>query len=485
MTANDAKNVAAELAAVIPSTDLITGRAALQPFECDALTMYKTVPLCAVLPSTEASLVDVLRTCHRLGVPVVTRGAGTGLSGGANPHEHGVLLITSRLNTITHIDPLARTAIVQPGVRNLALSNAVSRHGLFYAPDPSSQVACTVGGNVAENSGGVRCLKYGLTVHNVESLRCYGADGTEFTVGGPAATGYDLLALLHGSEGLLAVIVEATVILTPKPEVTRTVVVAFDTVNDVGEAVAGIIAAGITPAGLEMMDHLSVELVEEFADIGYPAAAAAILICETDGLVEDADDEMARLTQLCLACGGHSIKIAANDVERTKIWLGRKSALPAVGRRCTDYYCVDGTIPRQQIGLILERIGSLSDQHGLPCANVFHAGDGNLHPLIMFNAGDPDQVKRAKHFGSDILLACLKVGGTVTGEHGVGIEKLNEMCVQFTPAELECYHQLKLAFDPSGLLNPGKAIPTLQRCAEFGAMHIKSGQEPFPHLERF
>ena len=474
-----------ELERVLPDDGLLTDSTSHAPYESDALTMYKRRPLCVALPRTETELAAVLQICQRHGTPVVSRGAGTGLSGGALPHEQGVLLVTARMDKIVRIDPLERTATVQPGVRNLAISQAAARYGLFYPPDPSSQVACTIGGNVAENSGGVKCLKYGLTIHNVQSLRCLSAAGEPFTVGGPADAGYDLLALLHGSEGMLAVVVEATVSLVALPEATATMLCAFDSAAAGGQAVADIIAAGLVPAGLEMMDGLAVTVVEEFLGLGYPADAKLVMICETDGLLEDAKAQLAAVRKICEVNGARDVRIAANEAERELMWKGRKSALPAVGRRASDYYCIDGTIPRNKLGAVLEEIECLSGKYDLPCANVFHAGDGNLHPLIMFHAGDRDETMRARQFGSAVLHACLAAGGTVTGEHGVGIEKLNEMCVQFAAPELELFRSLKEAFDPTAILNPGKAIPTLQRCAEFGAMHVHGENLPHPELERF
>lgn len=473
-----------ELRAELGADAVLAGAEQLAAYSCDALTMYQQLPLAAVLPSTPAQLATALRLCHAREVPVVTRGAGTGLSGGALPHREGVLLVTARMRDIVRIDPLARTATVQPGVRNLAVSDAAARYGLFYGPDPSSQQACTIGGNVAENSGGVRCLKYGLTIHNVLALRCLTAAGEEFEVdlrGG----GYDLLALLHGSEGMLAVVAEAVVALAPLPEARATMLCAFDSVRAGGDAIAAIIAAGIVPAGLEMMDGTAVAAVEEFLGLGYPRDAALVLVCETDGLHEDARAQLEHIQRVCERFGARDMRVAKDDAERDLLWRGRKSALPAVGRLATDYYCIDGTIPRRRLGEVLERIAALAEEFRLPCANVFHASDGNLHPLIMFHAGDADEAQRARDFGSRILAACLAAGGTVTGEHGVGVEKLNEMCLQFREEELAIFRGVRGAFDPDGVLNPGKAVPTLQRCAEFGAMHVHEGQLPHPELERF
>ena len=477
--------VTAQLRDILAAEDLITDADALGPFECDALTMYKRRPRCVALPRSVSELIAVVKVCAAARVPVVTRGAGTGLSGGALPHADGVLLVTSKLNHIVQIDASAGTATVEPGVRNLAISQAVARHGLFYGPDPSSQVACTIGGNVAENSGGVRCLKYGLTGHNVVQAKYVAADGDVLTVGGPAHTGYNLLALLHGSEGMLGIVVEVTLALAPLPEAKATILCAFDSHAAGGSAVAQIIEAGIIPAGLEVMDGLAVEVVEEFLQLGYPQGAQLVMICETDGYREDATAQMDKVKQICLANGARDWRMAEDETERERLWLGRKSALPAVGRRASDYYCIDGTIPRRSLGAVLEQITALGRKYELPCANVFHAGDGNLHPLIMFDAGSADESARAREYGSEVLRACLAVGGTITGEHGVGVEKINEMCLQFSTEELDTFHRLKQAFDPDDILNPGKAIPTLQRCAEFGMMHVSGGKLPHPELDRF
>ena len=464
---------------------MVTEPAGREPFGCDALTMYKRTPDCVALPQTEEQAAGILASCHSAGVPVITRGAGTGLSGGALPTEGALLLVTAAMNKITRIDPLGRTVTVQPGVCNLAISEAVSRYGLFYAPDPSSQAACTIGGNIAENSGGVRCLKYGLTLHNVLQLRCLSPEGEAFEVGGPADGGLDLLSVVHGSEGMLAVVVEAVLSLAPKPEATATFLCAFDSYADGGGAVAEIISAGIIPAGLEMMDEIAVQAVDEYLELGYPKDSKLMMVCETDGLAEEAESDLERARKICLAHKARDMRIAKSDKERELLWKGRKAALPAVGRKTSDYYCIDGTIPRKSLGEVLEGINSLSKKHRLGCANVFHAGDGNLHPLIMFHAGDEDEAERARRFGSDILQLCLKKGGTVTGEHGVGVEKLDEMCLQFNEDELGLFHKVKSSFDPSEMLNPGKAIPTLRRCAEFGMMHVRDGELPHPELERF
>lgn len=459
----------------------------LRPYECDGLTAFRQVPAVVVLPETEDQVVQVLRLCHAEGVPVVARGAGTGLSGGALPLKEGVLLSLAKFMRILEIDPTARTARVQPGVRNLAVSEAAAPYGLYYAPDPSSQIACTIGGNVAENSGGVHCLKYGLTVHNVMKVRAVTIEGdiVEFGADGLDAQGYDLLALITGSEGMLAVITEVTVKLLPVPETAQVVMAAFDSLERAGNAVAAVIAAGIVPAGLEMMDRLTTRAVEDFVHAGYNLDAEAILLCESDGTAEEVADEIARVIEVLKASGATEIRVSRDEPERLRLWAGRKAAFPAAGRLSPDYYCMDGTIPRKKLGQVLKGIEALSREYGLRCMNVFHAGDGNLHPLILYDANVPGEMEKAEEFGGRILEMCIEAGGTITGEHGVGVEKLNQMCVQFRPAELEAFHRLKHAFDERGLLNPGKAVPTLARCAEFGRRHVKAGQERFPDLPRF
>ena len=471
----------------LPASSVLGEEEDLRPYECDGLSAYRRLPMIAVLPATEQEVAKVLSICFEAGVPVVARGAGTGLSGGALPIEQGVLLSLAKLKQILAIDPLARTARVQPGVRNLAISEAVAQHGLYYAPDPSSQIACSIGGNVAENSGGVHCLKYGLTVHNILKLRVATIEGDILEIGSDAldAPGYDLLALMTGSEGLLGVVTEITVKLTPKPERATVVMAAFDDVIRAGEAVARIIAAGIVPAGLEMMDQLATRAVEAFVHAGYPLDAAAILLCEADGTREEVETEIAKVAEVMRASGATDVSISRDEAERLKLWSGRKAAFPAVGRLKPDYYCMDGTIPRKNLARVLQGIANLSEEYGLPCANVFHAGDGNLHPLIMFDANIPGQLEAAEAFGARILELCIEAGGTITGEHGVGVEKIDQMCIQFRTAELETFHAVKHAFDARALLNPGKAVPTLHRCAEFGAMHVKAGQERFPDLPRF
>ena len=459
----------------------------LRPYECDGLSAYRQVPLLVALPETVAQVREVLRVCREQHVPVVCRGAGTGLSGGALPLADGVLLSLAKFNRILAIDPDNRVARVQPGVRNLAISQAAAPFGLYYAPDPSSQIACSIGGNVAENSGGVHCLKYGLTVHNVAEITFLTLEGERITVGGSGldSAGYDILALMNGSEGMLGVVVEVVVRLLPKPERAQVLLAAYDNVELAGDAVAKIIAAGIIPAGLEMMDNPAIRAAEDFVHAGYPTDAAAILLCELDGGNEEVSEQIMRVRKLLLDSGATEVHTATDDDERQRMWAGRKNAFPAVGRISPDYYCMDGTIPRGQLAFVLKRIGELSREYGLPVANVFHAGDGNLHPLILYDANKPGELERVENFGAQILELCVAAGGTITGEHGVGMEKINQMCVQFGEAELQQFHAIKAAFDPDGLLNPGKAVPTLARCAEFGAMHVHGGQLPFPELERF
>ncbi|MEW6354535.1 MAG: FAD-linked oxidase C-terminal domain-containing protein [Pseudomonadota bacterium] len=483
----DHAQLIAELLHVLPRDCVLSDAEDLRPYECDGLTAYRQLPGVVCLPATLAQAQAVLRVCSALQVPVVARGAGTGLSGGALPLPDGVLLSLAKFKRILDIDPLNRVARVEPGVRNLAISQAVAEHGLYYAPDPSSQIACTIGGNVAENSGGVHCLKYGLTVHNVLGLKILTMDGDVLELGGaaPDAPGYDLLALMHGSEGLLGVIVEVTVKLLPKPERAQLIIAAFDDVAKAGIAVSRIIGAGFIPAGLEMMDNLAIRAAEQYAHAGYPEDAAALLLCELDGTNEEVSVQIFQVRQLLLAAGARDVHTALDDAERLKLWAGRKAAFPAVGRLAPDYYCMDGTIPRGRLAEVLTRISELSAAYGLPVANVFHAGDGNLHPLILYDANKPDELTRTEQLGEKILELCVAVGGTITGEHGVGVEKLTPMCTQFSAAELDQFHAVKYACDPQGLLNPGKAVPTLQRCAEFGAMHVHRGELPFPELERF
>ena len=479
--------VAAALRAFLPESAVLFNTEDVKPYECDGLSAFRQVPMVVALPQSETEVQRVLQTCHQLQVPVVPRGAGTGLSGGALPLGNGVLLSLAKLMRIIEIDPLARTARVQPGVRNLAISEAAGAYGLYYAPDPSSQIACSIGGNVAENSGGMHCLKYGLTVHNLLKLRAYTVEGELIEIGGDGldAAGYDLLALLTGSEGLLAVITEVTVKLLPKPERAQCVLAAFDDVVKAGQAVANIIAAGIIPAGLEMMDKITTGAVEPFVNAGYPLDAEAILLCESDGNSEEVADEIERMKTVMQDSGATEVRVSQSESERVKFWAGRKAAFPAAGRVSPDYYCMDGTIPKRALPQMLKAIADLSQEYGLRCMNVFHAGDGNLHPLILYDANKPGELARTEEFGAKILKLSIDVGGTITGEHGVGVEKIDAMCQQFRAPELEMFHAVKHAFDQSGLLNPGKAVPTLHRCAEMGRMHVHAGQEKFPELPRF
>ncbi|HKQ31374.1 MAG TPA: FAD-linked oxidase C-terminal domain-containing protein, partial [Burkholderiales bacterium] len=458
-----------------------------RPYECDALTAYRQVPTCVVLPETEDEVRRVLLACRELDIPVVARGAGTSLSGGALPHASGVLLSLAKFNRILRVDALARVAVVQPGVRNLAISDAAAPYGLFYAPDPSSQLACSIGGNVAENSGGVHCLKYGLTVHNVMRIRAVTIDGEIIELGSEAldAPGYDLAALVMGSEGMLAVTTEITVKLLPKPETAQVILASFDDVEKAGNAVAAVIAAGIIPAGLEMMDQPATRAIEEFVHAGYDLEAKALLLCESDGTPEDVAFDIQRTVDILKRTGATNMRVSRNDEERHRFWAGRKAAFPAVGRLSPDYYCMDGTIPRRRIGEMLRFIGEMEKKYGLRCPNVFHAGDGNLHPLILFDANQADQMRRTEAFADEVLRKCVEIGGTITGEHGVGIEKVDAMCAQFSEGEREAFCAVKRAFDPTGLLNPGKVIPTLSRCAEYGRMHVHSGKPPRSDLPRF
>ncbi len=479
--------LAGRLKAILPAHCLLIDEEDLRPYECDGLTAYRELPMAVCLPESEGQVIDVLRTCHQLGVPVVARGAGTGLSGGAMPHAQGVVLSLARFNKILRVDRAARTAVVQPGVRNLAVSEAAAPFGLYYAPDPSSQIACTLGGNVAENSGGVHCLKYGLTVHNVLRIRVISIEGEVFDIGSeaPDAPGYDLLALLIGSEGMLGVVTEVTVKLVPKPELAQVVMASFDDVAKAGDAVAAIIAAGIIPAGLEMMDKPATAAVEPYVKAGYDLDAAAILLCESDGTPEEVAEEISRVTAVLTAAGARGIRVSQSEAERLRFWAGRKAAFPAVGRITPDYYCMDGTIPRRRLAEMLSAIAAMEKKYELRCANVFHAGDGNLHPLIMYDASQAGNWERAEAFGAEILELSVALGGSITGEHGVGIEKINQMCVQYKTPELAAFHRIKAAFDETGLLNPGKAVPSLHRCAEYGRMHVHHGATKFPELERF
>ncbi|MEO1890063.1 MAG: FAD-linked oxidase C-terminal domain-containing protein [Candidatus Thioglobus sp.] len=475
-------SIVQELSRALPKGIVITGEENTRPFECDGLSVYRQKPLAVALPESIEQIKQILKICKANNTPVVTRGAGTGLAGGAMPLEKSIVLGLSKLNKVKSIDAENQLAVVEPGVRNIAISEAVAEYGLYYAPDPSSQIACTIGGNVAENSGGVHCLKYGLTVHNIESLTMLTMDGEELTLS-RQDDGMGLLALMNGSEGLLGIMIEITVKLTPTPQLARVVMAAYDSVRDCANAVADIIKAGIIPAGLEMMDKFAIEAAEGFAQVGYPLDAQALLLCELDGTEVQVQAELDIV--LKVLSGASTLKVSDSEEERLNLWKGRKSAFPAVGRLSPDYYCMDGTIPRRHLADMLDKINELSEKYQLRVANVFHAGDGNLHPLILYDANIPGELERTEEFGTDILKLSVDMGGTITGEHGVGIEKLNAMCHQFNNKELETFHKIKQAFDPDSLLNPGKAVPELHRCAELGAMHVHHGELPHPELERF
>src|SRR5215218_5094822 len=481
------REVAAALRAFMPPSAVLFEREDVQPYECDGLSAYRQVPMVVALPENEEQVRRILEVCHRMRVPVVARGAGTGLSGGALPMGDGVLLSLAKLMRILEIDPAARTARVQPGVRNLAISEAVAPYGLYYAPDPSSQIACSIGGNVAENSGGVHCLKYGLTVHNILKIRAYTIEGELLEIGsdGLDSAGYDLLALITGSEGLLAVITEVTVKLLPLPERAQCILAAFDDVGKAGQAVANIIGAGIIPAGLEMMDKITTGAVEPFVNAGYPLDAAAILLCESDGNAAEVEAEIERMKAVMHASGATEVRVSGSEAERYRFWAGRKAAFPAAGRVSPDYYCMDGTIPKKALPRVLNAITALSEKYGLRCMNVFHAGDGNLHPLILYDANKPGELHRTEQFGAEILKLCVEVGGVLTGEHGVGVEKRDLMPAMFSEIDLNQQQRVKCAFDAKGLLNPGKVFPTLHRCAEPGRMHVHAGRVAFPDLPRF
>ena len=475
------------LRAIVPGEGVIDAADELRAYESDGLTAYRMPPMVAVLPENTAQVVQVLRYCQSLGIKLVPRGAGTSLSGGALPLEDGVLLGLGKFKRILEIDYDNRCAVVQPGVTNLAISHAVHERGFYYAPDPSSQIACTIGGNVAENSGGVHCLKYGLTTHNVIGLEMVTIDGEVLRLGGKHfdASGYDLLGVMVGSEGLLGVVTEVTVRILPRPPGARAVLLGFPTIEGAGDCVAGIIAAGIIPGGMEMMDRPATAAAEAFVHAGYPLDAEAVLIVELDGCEAEVDHLIASVEQLAASHGASSARVSQSDEERLLFWAGRKAAFPAVGRISPDYYCMDGTIPRKRIGEVLARMRQMQETYGLRVANVFHAGDGNLHPLILYDANQPGELDRAEAFGSDILRLCVEVGGVLTGEHGVGVEKRDLMGTMFTEVDLDQQRRLKSAFDPQGLLNPGKVFPLLHRCAELGRVHVHAGQTRFPDLPRF
>ena len=476
-----------ELRRFLPPEHIIADQASLRAYECDGLTAYKQRPMLVALPETTQQVSQILRICSDLGVKIVPRGAGTSLSGGALPVADGLMIGLAKFNQILEIDYHNRCAVVQSGVTNLAISEAVRSHGFYYAPDPSSQIACTIGGNVAENSGGVHCLKYGLTTHNILGLECVVPNGRVIRLGGKAldSAGYDLIGVLTGSEGLLAVITEVTVRILPKPETARAMLIGFSSSEEAGNCVASIISSGIIPAGMEMMDRPAINAAEDFIEAGYPREAEALLIVELDGPKIEVDFLISRVEKLAAAAGADTVRISNSDEERDMFWLGRKSAFPAVGRISPDYYCMDGTIPRKALPKVLSAIMVMSKKYGLNVANVFHAGDGNLHPLILFDANVPGQLEQAENFGSEILKLCVEVGGVLTGEHRVGVEKRDLMGVMFSEDDLKQQQRVKCAFDPLQLLNPGKVFPVLHRCAELGRMHIHDGKVTFPELPRF
>src|SRR6201995_3749234 len=474
------------LRAIVPD-GVISGEHEMRPYESDGLTAYRQLPLAVVLPRTVDEGSRVLRYCHTNAIKVVPRGAGTSLSGGALPLGDGILLGMARFNRIREVDFANRVAVVEPGVTNLAITQAVAHAGFYYAPDPSSQIACSIGGNVAENSGGVHCLKYGMTTNNVLGCEIVLMNGEILRIGGKSAenAGYDLMGIITGSEGLLGVITEITVRILQKPETARALMVGFERVEGAGECVARIIGAGIIPGGMEMMDKPAIHAAEAFVHAGYPLDVEALLIIELDGPSIEVDELINRVEEITKGCGLTTLQISNSESERNLFWAGRKAAFPAVGRISPDYLCMDGTIPRGALPAALKRISELSEKYTLRVANVFHAGDGNLHPLILYDANQPGEIERAEAFGADILRCCVELGGVLTGEHGVGIEKVNHMCVQFRTPELEMFHAVKHALDEHGLLNPGKAVPSLNRCAEFGRMHVHVGQEKFSELPRF
>ena len=477
----------AALQAIRPHLTIISDVEGLKPFETDALIAHRETPMLAVLPETEGQVRDIVKACRKLGVPVVTRGAGTGISGGAIPHREGLLLVLSKMNEILEVDTVGRTATVEPGVRNLQVSEAVAAHGLFYAPDPSSQLICSIGGNVAENSGGVHCLKYGLTVHNLLAVRAVDADGDALLAGSRSldAPGYDLLAVLTGSEGNLGVITQATVRLVPLPERTETLLAGFATVREAAEAVGEIIGEGIIPAALEMMDRVVIDACEKCMHLGLPRDADALLLVEVDGGDAEARDALARVSAILERCAATEVRVAADDAERARLWKSRKGAFTALATILPDFYTIDGTIPRRCLPDVLEYVYELAAEYGLVVGNVFHAGDGNIHPCIFYDANKPGDLERGEELGGKILERCVEVGGTITGEHGVGIEKLRQMCVQFRAPEIAAFHDTKRAFDPDGILNPGKAVPALKRCAEWGGTHVHGGRVPRADIPRF
>ena len=480
------EQIAEALRGIVPDGVICNARE-LKPYESDGLTAYRQPPLVVVLPETTEQVSQVLAWCHREGIKVVPRGAGTSLSGGALPLADGVLLGLARMNRVLDIDYVDRVAVVQPGVTNLAVTKAVEADGFYYAPDPSSQIACTIGGNVAENSGGVHCLKYGLTTNNVLGVEMVLADGEIVRLGGRhlESAGFDLLGVVVGSEGLLGVVTEVTVRILPTPEAARAILLGFPETAAAGDCVAAIIGEGIIPAGMEMMDKPATHAAEAFVHAGYPLDVEALLIIEVDGPPVECDLLLAKIAEIADAHGATTSRVSTNEAERLAFWAGRKAAFPAVGRLAPDYYCMDGTIPRKRLSEVLERMAKLSDHYGLQVANVFHAGDGNLHPLILYDANQPGELQRAEDFGADILKMCVEVGGVLTGEHGVGVEKRDLMPVMFSEVDLAHQQRIKCAFDPELRLNPGKVFPQLRRCAELGRMHVHHGAVPFPELPRF
>jgi glycolate oxidase len=479
--------IAAALRAIVPGEGVIDHEDGLRPYESDGLTAYRQPPMLVVLPETTAQVSQVLAWCHAQGVKVVPRGSGTSLSGGALPLADAVLLGLGKFKAILEIDYADRVAVVQPGVTNLAISQAVEDEGFYYAPDPSSQIACSIGGNVAENSGGVHCLKYGLTTNNVLGVEIVMMDGEVIRLGGrqldPA--GMDLLGVVVGSEGLLGVVTEVTVRILPKPETARAVLLGFPTVESAGQCVADVIAAGIIPAGMEMMDKPAIHAAEAFVHAGYPLDVAALLIVELDGPAAECDHLIEEVAAIARANGATTSRVSTSEAERLTFWAGRKAAFPAMGRVAPDFYCMDGTIPRRRLPEVLAGINALSAQYGLGVANVFHAGDGNLHPLVLYDVNMPGELERAEAFGADILRLCVEVGGVLTGEHGVGVEKRDLMPVMFSETDLAHQQRIKCAFDPNLLLNPGKVFPVLHRCAELGRVHVHGGATRFPDLPRF
>jgi glycolate oxidase len=484
--------LAKQLRSAAPRSTVLDTDETLAPFETDAYIAYRARPLLAVLPADTADVIAVLHKCRSSGTPVVTRGTGTGISGGAIPNTDSVLLVMTRMRRLLSLDPLARRAVVEPGHANLAVSDAAAAHGLFYAPDPSSQIISSIGGNVAENAGGIHCLKYGLTTHHVVRARLVTGEGEEITIGSDAldTPGYDLLTLIVGSEGNLGVVTEATLRLLPRPEATTTLLAAFDSVTKAAEAVGAIMGGtqtvpGITPAALEMMDRLVIKACEQYMPVGFPNDCAALLLCELDGDTATVAQEVDQCMEALQQAGASSVRAAASESERTALWRSRKGAFTMLAAIYPDYYTIDGSIPRGALPKVLARIDTLASSYGLTVANVFHAGDGNIHPCIFYDANKEGEMTRSEELATHILAYCVEVGGSITGEHGVGIEKLTAMCVQFRPAEIACFHAIKAAFDPQGLMNPGKAVPTLKRCAEWGGLHVRDGTVPRADIPRF